>query len=124
MQNIHGGDVYRNQVELDFSVNINPYGIPERVKEALRDAILSCTCYPDMEAEQLREAIGRMTGAAPEDIICGNGASELFLAIVHAWKPERTVIPTPSFLGYEKAAQAAGGDILYYEMKEEDGTRI
>ena len=27
-QNIHGGDIYRNQVSLDFSVNINPFGMP------------------------------------------------------------------------------------------------
>ena len=34
-QNIHGGDIYRNQVSLDFSVNINPFGMPQRVREAL-----------------------------------------------------------------------------------------
>ena len=28
---IHGGDIYQNEIELDFSVNINPFGIPEKV---------------------------------------------------------------------------------------------
>ncbi len=27
---IHGGDIYQNEIELDFSVNINPFGIPEK----------------------------------------------------------------------------------------------
>ena len=38
-KSVHGGDVYRNQVELDFSVNINPFGMPDGVKKALGDAI-------------------------------------------------------------------------------------
>lgn len=35
-QNIHGGDIYRNQVSLDFSVNINPFGMPQRCVRRLR----------------------------------------------------------------------------------------
>lgn len=58
----HGGDIYRNPVKLDFSVNINPLGIPERVREALTQAVSECMHYPDMEAEALLQAIGRMTG--------------------------------------------------------------
>ena len=26
---MHGGDIYRNSAELDFSVNISPLGVPE-----------------------------------------------------------------------------------------------
>ena len=40
----HGGDIYRNPVKLDFSVNINPLGIPERVREALTQAVSECVC--------------------------------------------------------------------------------
>ena len=100
----HGGDIYRNPVKFDFSVNINPLGIPERVREALTQAVSECTHYPDMEAEELLQAIGRMTGVSTEHIVCGNGASELFVALMHALKPEKILIPVPSFLGYEKAA--------------------
>ncbi len=35
MKGIHGGDIYSNDVKLDFSVNVNPLGIPEAVKTAL-----------------------------------------------------------------------------------------
>ena len=79
----HGGDIYRNPVKLDFSVNINPLGIPERVREALTQAVSECMHYPDMEAEALLQAIGRMTGVSTEHIVCGNGASELFVALMH-----------------------------------------
>ena len=33
---LHGGDVYRNEVRLDFSVNLNPYPMPSGVTEAIR----------------------------------------------------------------------------------------
>lgn len=32
---VHGGDIYRNQVKIDFSVNINPLGMPEAVRQEL-----------------------------------------------------------------------------------------
>ena len=31
---IHGGDIYSQPVRLDFSINVNPLGIPEGVKAA------------------------------------------------------------------------------------------
>ena len=54
-KSVHGGDVYRNQVELDFSVNINPFGMPDGVKKALGDAIFLCTQYPDEKVSKLSE---------------------------------------------------------------------
>ena len=117
-QSIHGGDIYRNSVELDFSVNINPLGIPERVKEAMHEAVADCSCYPDPEAELLTDAVKKMTGTT-QQILFGSGASELFVAIVHACSPKKVLLPAPSFLGYEKAVQAAGCSISYYYMKEE-----
>ena len=36
---VHGGDIYRNCISLDYSVNINPLGIPASVEAALREAV-------------------------------------------------------------------------------------
>ena len=116
---IHGGDIYRNHVILDFSVNVNPLGIPEGVKEALRTAIEACHRYPDMKAEKLKKAMGEMLALPEEYLLFGNGASELFMAAAHGIKAKKTVLPVPSFYGYEYAAKAAGSEIVYYEMKAE-----
>ena len=32
---IHGGNVYGREVRLDFSVNINPLGMPQGVRQAI-----------------------------------------------------------------------------------------
>ena len=117
---IHGGDVYRNHVDIDFSINVNPLGTPECVKEALHRAVEICGKYPDMEAERLGEAVSTFLGVPKEYLLFGNGASELFMAIVHGIKPKKVVIPVPSFYGYEYAAKAVDSEIIYYEMNQEN----
>ena len=37
-QNPHGGDIYTHRGVLDFSSNINPFGTPEAVRQAVSDA--------------------------------------------------------------------------------------
>ena len=87
---IHGGDIYQNKVELDFSVNINPFGIPEKVKEAMRQSLECCEQYPDIHHAKLIREIGKRHAFPENQILCGNGASELFVAIVHAIRPKKS----------------------------------
>ena len=116
-QNIHGGDIYRNQVSLDFSVNINPFGMPQRVREALEAAVAWCERYPDIRSEALRDAIAGAKGIAPADIVCGNGwLSELFPAILRAVHAKKVLLPVPSFYGYEYAAKSVGAEICCHEL--------
>ena len=46
---LHGGDVYRNEVRLDFSVNLNPLPMPAEVTEAMRAGMEEIHQYPDHE---------------------------------------------------------------------------
>lgn len=119
MKGIHGGDIYRNSVTMDFSVNINPLGMPDGVEEALQRAIGQSMKYPDIMADELKTAISVMLSVPKEYLQLGNGASEIFMAIVHAIRPEKTLIPIPSFYGYEYAAKAVSGEIVYFPLKEE-----
>lgn len=126
-QNIHGGDIYSRQIRLDFSVNGNPLGMPDAAAQALREAAAHVGEYPDITAAALTEAVSRMLSGEcgreiPEEyLLFGNGASELFLAIVRVFSPEQIVIPVPSFYGYEYAAEAAGSHIEYVYLPEETG---
>lgn len=118
---VHGGDIYRQDVELDFSVNGNPCGMPGGVKEALHRAVDQCWHYPDPQAEELRGKLAERLQVSKENLMVGNGASELFPAIVRAIAPRKTVIPVPSFGGYEYAVSARTGDNFYYPLREENG---
>ena len=120
MEQIHGGDIYRNSINIDFSVNVNPLGIPNEVKDALHRAVEHCMEYPDIHAEQLKEQVSKMLDVSKEGLLFGNGASEIFMAVIHTIKPKKTVIPIPSFYGYEYAASAEDEEIIYYQMKNEN----
>lgn len=117
MKGIHGGDIYRNHVYIDFSVNINPLGIPDEVEAVLHKAVKRCSQYPDIVSERLKKAVSSALTVNEEYMLFGNGASELFLGIVHAVSPRKIIIPIPSFYGYEYASEAAGSDIVYYPLK-------
>lgn len=69
MSEIHGGDIYRNQVELDFSVNINPLGMPKEVEKALIQSVGECTRYPDIHAQKLRAGLAQLLKAEPWQVI-------------------------------------------------------
>lgn len=115
---IHGGDIYGKHIAIDFSVNINPLGMPGAVEKSLHRAVAESCRYPDMEARKLREAVGRSLAVPVEHLLFGNGASELFMAVAHSLRPRKTVIPVPSFYGYEYAAKAAESEIFYYGLQD------
>ena len=84
----HGGDIYRNQIRLDFSVNTNPLGMPDSVREALiHQAVEEAEHYPDIHAQELANAVAEQLRISEKKLVFGNGASELFHAVLHAVKP-------------------------------------
>ena len=119
----HGGDIYGNKnIELDFSVNLSPIGPPQEVCRLLtEDWTGILTNYPDPEYRELRQALTQKLELPEEWILCGNGASELLMAAVQAVRPKRAMIAIPSYQGYERALQAVGAEILYYQLDREKG---
>ncbi len=101
----HGGDIYKQHIDLDFSVSINPLGPNLLVEQALTKSIHLVNCYPDYENEQLRSMLTNRYGCT--NVILGNGASELILAVFHGLMPKKVLVPVPSFTGYEYGANAA-----------------
>ena len=56
--------------------------------------------------------------------MCGNGASELFPAILRAVHAKKVLLPVPSFYGYEYAAKSVGAEICCHELLETDGYAV
>ena len=121
---LHGGDIYRHPDVIDFSVNTNPLGTPESVKRAVQESVAKIEHYPDVRCEALREAISRFEQVNMEEILCGNGAAELFFAAVQAVWPQKALVIAPSFSEYEEALRSVGAEVEYYYLCEEDNFQI
>ena len=116
----HGGDIYQNQITYDFSVNTNPLPLPEILQKRMAEAAVHSNRYPQYDNVLLRERLAALYGFSAEEVACGNGASELFVAIVHALRPKRVGILAPSFSGYAWAAQTVGAEICSIPLREEN----
>ena len=118
---LHGGEIYHGKtIKYDFSVNVNPLGIPDNVLGTLRDNLHLLTQYPDQSCTELRRSLAEFTKVSENQILCGNGASELIDAAVRALKPENILLPAPSFSGYRHAAEGCGVGIRYHYLRREE----
>lgn len=135
---LHGGDRYQNQIRLDFSVNTNPLGMPENVRRQLQ-SLLGTTnevyeWYPDPHCDQVRGGLAAHHRLLKEQIVCGNGASELIYALSRSvcilrknrqgCKKGNALLPVPSFGEYERALEAAGTEIQYYMLSEQEDFQL
>lgn len=124
----HGGDIYRNLSDYDFSVNTNPLGMPKEAIEAAKEGIMLSGRYPDSEGEALRRALSNAEGVAMEQILLGNGAAELIYAlcrvICQGGGQRVGLIPVPSFGEYEEALWAAGGRAKLWRLEEPDSFQL
>ena len=119
--NTHGGDVYSNNIILDYSVSLNPLGMPDVVAEAIKSAASVADRYPDPYCRELVNAIACKEGVSADYILCSNGGAELIYAYCSAAKPERPAVCVPSFSEYETALQLDGKQIIKYTLDEKRG---
>lgn len=119
---MHGGNIYGNRIEYDFSVNLNPSGPPDAVRDALVKALNHVEEYPDPEYRELRRALANYWRLAEEQLVLGNGASELIPGIIRALAPKTCMVTAPCYSGYETALKAAAPSCRIHRifLREED----
>ncbi|MCR4946215.1 MAG: aminotransferase class I/II-fold pyridoxal phosphate-dependent enzyme [Lachnospiraceae bacterium] len=121
----HGGNIYKKNIDMDFSVSLNPLGCPKEVKEAVTGAADRIFCYPDPAQNAVRSDLSELCGVGADNVICTNGASELIMAAVRMVKPKKALLTAPSFYGYEHALKSDGNcEIIRYVTKEEKGFSV
>ena len=116
--NEHGGDIYANPgVKLDFSINTNPLGLPDEVRQALISHVDEYTCYPDPQCRELCTTIACHENVSEDMILCGNGAADLIYRLCYALKPRKALICAPTFSEYERALEQTECEIVYHALK-------
>lgn len=107
-----------------FSANVNPLGISPLLRQSLADHIDAITTYPDREYASLRRSIADYVGCEPEDILVGNGSTELISLFIQLERPKKAMILGPTYSEYEREVSLGGGACLYYPLKEETGFQL
>ena len=118
--NPHGGEVYTRKIDLDFSANINPYGTPQAVKDAVAGSVDALRCYPDPYCRRLVSAIAEFEGVPEKQVFCGNGAAELIFSCCMALRPKKAMVMSPCFSEYETALKVFGTEVQHYLLKQQD----
>ncbi len=102
---------------LDFSVCCNPYPPPAAVRKSLQG--LKINLYPDSQSLALRLKLSQKLGVPVENLLAGNGSTELIRLIALAYfnKGDRVLIPCPTYSEYETASRIAGAEVINYQME-------
>ena len=123
----HGGNVYANAKRLnllpseiiDASASLVPFDPPQILIDSLIKEIknLAFRYYPERNLNDLKEIIGKFHGINPENILPGNGASELITwAGYEASKFGISCIPSPCFVDYERSLNCWNSHIKTCEL--------
>ena len=101
---------------ISFSANVNPLGISPKLRESLASHIDSITSYPDREYTYLRESIASYAHTQKENIIVGNGSTELISLFIQITHPKKALILGPTYSEYEREITLEGGRSSYYPL--------
>lgn len=103
---------------LDFSSNVNPLGFPPKVKDVFKN-LSKVSVYPDSDSNELRTHLQNYTGIQKNQIVVGNGATEIIYNYCSAFlRKQKVLIPIPTFGEYESAAKLNGGKLFYFKTMD------
>lgn len=108
---------------IDFSANINPF-VSESIEGVLPSILEVAKNYPDIHYTALREEIAAYVSCEKEQVIVGNGATEiiylLMKSLCHVEEIRVLGIAQPTFSEYERSARLNGIEIVDLYLKSEN----
>ncbi len=122
----HGSDIekiaeaygIKKEEITNFSANVNPLGISPMLRKALAEHVDAIRTYPDRDYTGLRKAIAGYTGTDCQNIVVGNGATELISLLIRTVNPKKTLVIAPTYSEYEREIALNGGSCQYYALRE------
>jgi len=128
----HGGNIrevaqkygFSSEEIIDFSANMNPWANYFKIEELIKDNLREIFWYPDPYCKKLTKQISKYLEVEEENILVGNGATELIYLAARAFLPKRALVIIPTFSEYERALRVVGGDPKFLTLKEEEDFSI
>lgn len=128
LQHIHGGNLMlarekfglKEKEFVDFSANINPLGFSARAMAAVVESLSVITSYPDPECRELTDTLAGYLHIFPENLLFGNGATELIYLLVDVFKFKKVLVTAPTFSEYGLAVLSRGGEVTEILLSEKE----
>ena len=119
---VHGGTVHRDGV-LDFSISVNPFPLPESVKESCIDALKDIGNYPDTQNASLTAAVSGAMGIEVDTLLMTNGSAEAFslIASVLLGPEKKAMVLTPGYSDYQHVSRLSGAEVIFHALTEANG---
>lgn len=127
-EHFHGSDLekiekiygIKKETITSFSANVNPLGISSKLREELPLHIDAISSYPDREYTALRKAISAYIKADYQDILVGNGSTELISLVIQLLHPKKALLIGPTYSEYEHEISMGGGRCHYFRLRESE----
>jgi threonine-phosphate decarboxylase len=112
---MHGGDIFATAREhtwdwrdvADFSASINPLGPAPDVAAAICRATERVVHYPDRESTGLRALLAETWSVAEDQLMLGNGATELIFFAARMFGSGPVTLALPVFMEFHRAFNQA-----------------
>lgn len=108
---------------IDFSVNVNPLGPPASLADAIKKGFALLNRYPDSSSRHTRRKLARYLNLSEENIIVGNGTTELIYLISRCCRgcinTPNAVIVAPTFSDYQRSVSLVGGQVRHHLLSKE-----
>ncbi|WP_297597953.1 histidinol-phosphate transaminase [uncultured Cetobacterium sp.] len=132
MKNNHGANLHQLSETLgiteeniiDFSSNINPFGLSPKGLEELKNNLNKASIYPDPDYTDLKKSISSYCNCDVDNIILGSGATELISSSIKTVKPKSTLLLSPAYSEYEKELNKIDSKIVKFFYKKENNFKI
>lgn len=125
----HGGNTYQLAKKLgcpvtdivDMSSNVNPLGPPPGLMAFLVENAERILSLPEAEAETAVNAFAHRNGLAPDQVVAGNGTTELIHLLPRALGIKNALIIGPTYADYADACRTAGICFDYWTALADQG---
>lgn len=126
---VHGAEILgsaeafglKPEAIIDFSSNVNPLGPSRKALASAKKVFNQIAAYPDSNSNQLRQVIAKHFNVSKNNIVVGNGSTELMYLFAEAFlkQGDKVVMPAPTFGEYEGAV-CKNGEISTFVKLDKD----
>lgn len=128
----HGGNIYEVAEMLgcdvseitDMSSNLNPLGPPDGLFGHLTEKLASLCALPEVDAAGISKKVAERYGISPENILAGNGTTQLIYTIPLALDIQKALIVSPTYADYKDALLMHDVSYDLHYLKEEEDFRL